>query len=378
MTLRTTDVVIVGGGIIGCSIAYELTRAGLAVAVVEKGQVAAEASSASAGLLVPTSDLARDTPQTLELYRASLRRFVQIVPELEHETGINTEYQRSGVLRVALSEDEAATMSAQYQRWQGDFDMELSWLDRAALHQLEPELSSAISGAIFTPEEGAINGGRLTLALARAAAGQKGQFLEGCLATGVRCAEKRFVALQTHDGEIAANHLVIAAGAWSRALCEQLGLAIPIAPARGQMVAIRTIRRLLQHPVLSGKGGISPKADGTIFVGATVDLAGFDKRLRPADSTHLLETAASILPELRQGHIDRSWAGLRPYCEDGLPVIGMLPNWENVAVAAGHFQLGITGSAITGQVIKDLIIQGRSEQAIEPFSPARFTNKEQR
>jgi glycine oxidase len=268
-------------------------------------------------------------------------------------------------------------MSAQCQRWQRDFDMKLNWLDRAGLHELEPELSPDICGAIFAPEEGAINGGRLTLALARAAANWKGQFLEGCLATGVRCSENRFVALQTHAGEIAANHLVIAAGAWSRTFCEELGLAIPIAPARGQMLAIRTIRRLLQHPAISSKGGISPKADGTVFVGATVELAGFDKRLRPADSAHLLEMAAIMLPELRQGHIDRSWAGLRPYCEDGLPVIGMLPNWGNIAVAAGHFQLGITGSAITGQVIKDLIVQGRSEQAIEPFSPARFVSKEQ-
>jgi glycine oxidase len=369
---QTTDVVVVGGGVIGCYIAYELARAGLEVIVVEKEQIGAEASSASAGLLVPMSAATRGYGRLFDLYLASLRCFPQVVPELEQETGIRVEYDRSGVLRVALDEAEEARLLAQYQGWQAELDMELVWLDKAEVHALEPELAPAVCGGILAPEEAAINSGRLTLALARAAANRQACFWQGCLTTGVQCSDGRFVALQTSAGEIAAGQLVIAAGAWSRTLCDQLGLAIPIAPARGQMLSIRAIRRRLQRPVMSSKGGMSPKADGAIYVGGTVDLLGFNKQIRPENTTALLATVSAMMPGLLEEQIDRMWTGLRPYCQDELPVIGLLPGWENIAIAAGHYQLGITGCAITARIIKDLLVSGQSEHMLDIVSPARF------
>jgi glycine oxidase len=138
------------------------------------------------------------------------------------------------------------------------------------------------------------------------------------------------------------------------------------------MISLKPLARLLRHPILANIGGVSAKADGTIHVGGTVDLAGFNKQIRPNDTAQLLESASILIPRLREGPIDRVWTGLRPYCADGLPVIGPVPGWDNVMVAAGHYKLGITGSAITGKIITDLIVAGHSDLPIEPLSPARF------
>ena len=369
---QTTDVVIVGGGVIGCFIAYELSKAGLEVTVVEKGEVGAEASSAAAGLLVPLHVADDERTPLFDLYLASTRLFPEIVPELESETGIRLEHAQEGVLRVSLDEAEAVANFSQFQTWQKSLGMEMMWLDKAETHQLEPELVPSICGSILSPEEGVINNSRLVLALARAAANRNAHFLEGHLATGICGSSERFSALKTTQGEITGDYLVIATGAWSHVFCKSLDVSIPVTPARGQMLAVKTIRHLVRHPVNSNRGAIVPRGDGSAYVGATVEHVGFDKRNTPKAIADLLERAITLLPSLTGGQIEKTWSGLRPYCTDGLPVIGVLPGWKNVAVATGHFTMGITGSPITAKVIKTLIVDGQWEPSMENFSPRRF------
>lgn len=371
---QTADVVVVGGGIIGCFIAYELSKAGLGIVVVEKDQVGAEASSAAAGLLVPLHVADKTRTPLFDLYLTAARMFPHFVPELQQETGINVEYVPSGLLRVSLSEAEEATLFDQFQTWQKELDMALTWLDKSEAHKLEPELAPTVCGSIFSHEEAAINSARLVLALARAASNRNAHFLQGYLATGIRRKGPRFLAVQTTEGEIAADHLVIATGAWSQAFCDKFGVSIPVIPARGQMLSVTVIPRLLRYPVNSKKGGVYPKADGSVYVGATVEMVGFDKRNSPANIATLLEIGSAFVPRLSEGRIDRMWAGLRPFCQDGLPVIGMLPGWENVAMATGHFKMGIVGSPITAKIIKELIVNRQWEPWLEIFSPARFAN----
>ena len=370
---QTADAVVVGGGVIGCFIAYELSKAGLEVVVVEKGQVGEEASSAAAGLLVPLH-MAEEERALFELHLASTKMFPAFVPKLEEETGISVEYIPSGILRVALDEDEETARLSQYQKLGEAFGMAITRLDAVELHSLEPELAPAVCGGIFSHDEAYINNGRLVLALARGASVRNARFLEGCLATGVRRTNGRFSALQTNEGEISAGHLVIATGAWSRIFCEALDMTIPVVPARGQMLAVTTIQRLLQRPINSSKGALVPRADGSVHVGATVEHVGFDKRNTPEAISDLLERGTAVVPALSEGRVDRMWSGLRPFCEDGLPAIGGVPGWENVSVAAGHFTMGITGSPITAKIIKELIVDGHWDQSMEIFSPARFAD----
>ena len=368
---QTADVVVVGGGVIGCFIAYELSKAGLEVVVVEKGQVGAEASSAAAGLLVPLH-MAEEERALFELHLASTKMFPTFVPELEEETGVSVEYIPSGILRVALNEEEETARLSQFQKLGETFGMAITRLDAAELHSLEPELAPAVCGGIFSHDEAYINNGRLVFALARGASVRNVRFLEGCLATGVKRTNGRFSALQTNEGEISAGHLVIATGAWSRVFCEALDMTIPVAPARGQMLAVTTIQRLLQRPINSSNGALVPRADGSVHVGATVEHVGFDKRNTPEAIADLLERGTAIVPALSDGRVERMWSGFRPFCEDGLPVIGGLPRWENVSVATGHFTMGITGSPITAKIIKELIVDGHWDQSMEIFSPTRF------
>ena len=370
---ETTDVVVVGGGVIGCFIAYELSKVGLEVVVVEKGQVGAEASSAAAGLLVPLH-MVEEERALFELHLASTKMFPAFVPELEEETGISVEYIPSGILRVALNEEEETARLSEFQKFGEAFGMAITRLDAAEIHSLEPELAPAVCGGIFSHDEAYINNGRLVFALARGASVRNARFLEGCLATGVRRTDGRFSALQTNEGEISAGHLVIATGAWSRVFCEALDMAIPITPARGQMLAIATIPRLLQRPINSSKGALVPRADGSVHVGATVEHVGFDKRNTPEAIADLLERGTAVVPALSEGRVERMWSGFRPFCEDGLPAIGGVPGWENVSVAAGHFTMGITGSPITAKIIKELIVDGHWDRSMEIFSPARFAD----
>lgn len=370
---QTADVVVVGGGVIGSFIAYELSKAGLEVVVVEKGQVGAEASSAAAGLLVPLH-MAEEERALFEFHLDSTQMFPVFVPELEAETGIGVEYIAAGILRVALNAEEETDRLSQFQKLGDAFGMAITRLDATEIHSLEPELAPLVCGGIFSRDEAYINNGRLVLALARGASLRDARFLEGCLATGVQRTDGRFSALQTNGGKISAGHLVIATGAWSRVFCEALNITIPVAPARGQMLAVTTIRRLLRRPINSSNGALVPRADGSVHIGATVEHVGFDKRNTPEAIADLLKRGAAVVPALSDGRVDRMWSGLRPFCEDGLPVIGGLPGWENVSVAAGHFTMGITGSPITAKIIKELIVDEHWDPSMEIFSPARFVD----
>lgn len=373
---RTADVVVIGGGVIGCFIADELAGAGIRVAVVEKGQVGAEASSASAGLLVPLHAADEEGARTplFDLYLASTRMFPEFIPELEEETGISTEYVPSGTFRLSGSEEEEELLKEQFERWKAHLGLEMEWIDRQQAHEMEPELGSEVCGGIFSTEEKCINSARLVRALARRASQRGVTFLEGCMATGIRSSGNHVEGVLTSEGEIAAGQVVVAAGAWSRFCCEWFGISLPIAPAKGQMIAVRPLDCLLRRPIFTAHGGLFPKVDGSIYVGATVELVGFDKRNTPEGIASLLEMITPLVPRLGEGIFERAWAGLRPFCEDGLPVIGRLPGWEGVVVASGHFKMGIVGSPITAKRVKEIIVNGKEDSGRTPFSPARFVD----
>ncbi|MBI4531576.1 MAG: glycine oxidase ThiO [Candidatus Latescibacteria bacterium] len=374
---QTADVVVIGGGVIGCFIADELAGSGVRVSVVERGRVGAEASSASAGLLVPLHAAEEEGTRTplFDLYLTSTRMFPKFIPELEQETGISTEYVPSGSLRLSMSEEEEDLLKEQFERWKANLGSEMEWIDRQQAHEMEPELGSEIRGGIFSKEEKYLNSARLVDALARRASLRGVKFLEGCMATGIQTSGNRVEAVLTSEGEVATRHVIVAAGAWSRFCCEWFGISIPIAPARGQMIAVKPLDRMLRRPIFTAHGAAFPRLDGSIYVGATVELVGFNKRNTPEGIASLLDQIPPILPRLSGEGFERAWAGLRPFCEDGVPVIGRLPGWEGVIVASGHFKMGIVGSPITARKVKEIIVDGREDPLIKPFSPARFADE---
>ncbi|MCS6862514.1 MAG: glycine oxidase ThiO [Abditibacteriales bacterium] len=373
--MKTADIVVVGGGVIGCFAAYELAKAGASVVVVERGRVGAEATGASAGMLTPLNAAEEGEPTPLfDFYWASLQMFPPIVAELEETTGIRLEFAVSGALRLSQSEEEEQLRREQFEAWRQNLPAKISWLDAQEAHALEPALGPAVRGGVLSHEEATINPTRLVHALARAATRWGAQVMEDCMVTGVRHIHQRLTAVTTTAGDIATPHVVIAAGAWSRFCGEWLGVSLPITPVRGQMFSVRHLACPLTRAVFSYNGGLFPKMDGTVQVGATVEMVGFDKSVTPEGIASLMGLIPALVPCLQQGHIEQMWAGLRPWCEDGAPIIGALPEWQGVTVAAGHFRQGLLASPATAKAVKSIIVDGRSDPMVETFSPARFAH----
>ena len=369
----TADVVIIGGGVIGCATAYELAKSGLEVVLLERGSVGAEASSASAGLLVPLHAAEEgDRTPLFDLYWASASLYPSLVAELEEATGIQVDHDPSGSLRIAVDEDEAELLRESFEGWDAIEELTVEWVGGETVHEVEPVLGPEVCCGVLSRDEQSLHPGRLVQAFARAASQKGVEIRTGCPAVGVRQKGGRFEAVQTPEGELAAGELVVAAGAWSPVPCSWFGAAIPISPARGQMVSLRCTSSAPKRPIFSFDGAILPKLDGSVQVGSTVELAGFDTRPTAEGIGSVLDVVSRLTPGLSVAPIERIWAGLRPWCEDGVPAIGRLPGCENVSLASGHFKLGILGSAITARTVADLVANGRVDPLVAPFSPVRF------
>jgi glycine oxidase len=362
-------VVIVGGGVIGCSIAYYLAQEGVKVTVLDRGEIGGEASRAAAGMLAP---LAEEDGPFQKLGLASLRMFPDLVAALKQECGVDIEYLRSGILRIALTEEEAEHLGG-FARRRPSPGLELHWLDPGELRAIEPGLSSAARGALYSPEEHQVNADRLVQALAKAATGHGADLRQNTRVTGLVRQGMRVTGVRTANGTLAAGHVVLAAGAWTARLVEGVdAVRLPVFPVRGQMMALPASRSTLRHIVWGEQGYLVPKANGLVFAGATVERVGFRKNVTVEGLDALKRMTMSLMPRLGSLNAVDAWAGFRPGSADGLPILGPLPGWQGLTVATGHFRNGILLAPITGRLIARSILDSSADEALAPFSPARF------
>ncbi len=366
--MATPDVIIVGGGVIGCSIAYYLAEAGVRVTILERGEVGGEASGASAGLLAPV-EVSLGSDALHELCLASLRLFPSLADRLSGETGIDIEYLRSGILRVAFSDADVDEMRPLAERQQA-VDL-TEWVDRDALRRLEPRLAST-RGGVYFPDLCQVNPHRLAQALAQAAVARGATLRQGVAVRGFVTGSSRVAGVRTSEGRLTAGQVVIAAGSWTAALGRGLGAALPVRPMRGQMLAFPNFSSPIRHIVFWHDAYLVPKANGFIFAGSTVEDVGFRRNTTAKGLAGLRRMAATLVPSLAHAEVSSDWAGLRPGSPDGLPMLGPVPGWEGLSVASGHFRKGILLSPITGRLMAQLLTEGRTETSLEPFSPARF------
>ena len=363
--------VIAGAGIIGCAIAYELSRSDVSCLLLDSRRLGMAATNAAAGILAPLAEFRR--PGALvNLGIASLRRYPQWVARLREETpGIDVEFRLNGVLRVALDDEEMAALR-EGRRYQGEQDLELVELDGALALEVEPRLSPKVVGGLLCPDEGQISNQLFTLALSRAARQRGARIVEQAPVVGFRKHAVRVRAVRTAQGEFACDHLVLAAGPWTRPLAAKLDVEVPTRPMRGQMMALGRMSTPLRHVVWGSRGYLVPRANGLVFAGSTLEDVGF--RLRPTKRglAQVRRAAYELAPQMRSLQEHFTWAGLRPSSPDGLPIMGLLSGWENVTVATGHFRNGILLAPITGELIAESIIEGQAGEALAPFSPERF------
>src|SRR5947209_3620920 len=369
----TTDVLIIGGGVIGCAIAYNLRKLGVVVTVVDTGEIGAEASSAAAGLLAPLGSLSGPGPLA-DLLLASWSMFPTLVPELEEASGIRLAYECSGSLRVVRNPKNVANLRKRMQAWQ-PLGLEMQWLTGDEARWREPQLATDITAAIFAPEESQVSAPRVVKAFAKAATNLGAELYPHHQVIGASSHVNNITTIRLSQGTaIDCKHVIVATGAWTGDMGSLLDIALPVMPQRGQMLTLKqpAAPRALQHIIFGEAIYLAPKNDGTILIGATKEDAGFEKHLTAGGVAWLLTTAIRLLPDLAGAVIDQMWAGLRPKTPDNLPILGKAPRWQNVTLAVGHGSIGVALSAITGKSIAELVVTGNVPALLVPFSAERF------
>jgi len=364
------DLAVVGGGVIGCAVAYYAARAGARVVVLERDAIGAEASSAAAGMLAPLAENAQPGP-ALDLALASLDRYAPLAEALRAESGIDVELQTAGLLRLALDDAEAEQFRAAVD-WQAARGLAVRWLDAAAARAREPLVTPDLRGAVYSEAEHQLNPARLVQALARAAAARGAVIRVGTPVVGLQRQGERVVGVRLADGDLPAGHVVLAIGAWAAVGGDWLGLPLPIVPVRGQMVAVRPLGPLPRYTLYGHRGYLVPKADGTVHVGATVEQAGFDRRVTAAGVSTLLALLPALAPALAEATFVRAWAGLRPGTPDHRPLLGPVPGLAGVSLAAGHYRNGILLAPITGELVAQAALGLPTSLPLGPFEVARF------
>ena len=304
-----------------------------------------------------------------ELCLASLRLFPSLADRLPEETGIDIEYLRSGVLRLALSDADVDELRALAEREPLGQGMER--VDRDALRRLEPRLAST-RGGVYFPDLCQVNPHRLAQALAQAAVTRGATLRQGVTVRKLVTSSARVTGVRTSEGRLTAGQVVIAAGSWTAALGRRLGANLPVRPMRGQMLAFPNFSSPIRHIVFWHDAYLVPKANGFLFAGSTVEDVGFRNNTTAKGLAGLRRMAATLVPSLAYSEVSSDWAGLRPGSPDGLPMLGPVPGWEGLSVASGHFRKGILLSPITGRLMAQLLTEGRTEVSLEPFSPSRF------
>jgi glycine oxidase len=358
--MSAPDVIVVGGGIVGASVAFHLAHEGMAVALLERRGLAAGASGAAAGMLAPIGEAAGAGP-LLHVGLAALRGFEALCTEVRERSGIDPHYTASGALRVALSDEEAQALRKHALALAADpaLGVELEWLEARTARILEPALSFATRGAVWSPREGHVHSPLLTRAYAQAAAALGARVETGLTVAGLLCEGDAVRGVTTSRGPRPAGAVVLCAGAWTPGCIGWLPHGrpdlLPVTPVRGQTVALETPRLRIGTIVSGSRAYLVPKRDGTVVVGATEEHVGFDCRVTAAGVRGLLEAAPSLVPELAGASFRGASAGLRPGTPDGLPALGAWPGAPGLFVAAGHHRNGVLLSGLTGRFVADLV-----------------------
>ena len=371
---RTPDVLIVGGGIIGASIALRLAQAGLGVTVLDRGAPGSGASSAAAGMLAPQGE--RVQPRSFaELCVASRRLYPDFAAEVQELSGQAVGYRSDGTLLVALNpeqENELSTVALE-QAAQG---FSLQPLDAAEIHARAGGLAPQIRSGLFFPDDHWVDNERLMRALLTACDRalvrvEAGRAVQKFRATGSRIegVEVTGAATGIIDTYTAGTY-VLAAGCWSGGLGATIGLNLPLLPCRGQMMEFEA-KSDLPWVVRAGIHYLVPRPDRHVVVGTTAEYVGFEAAVTAEGLQSILEGVTRLAPRFGQLHFRRAWAGLRPDTTDHLPIIGY-GEMKNLLLATGHFRHGILLAPITAEIVADLILKGSTPRPLEGYRPTRF------
>ena len=348
--MRSWDAIIVGGGIIGLSLAVELHKRNLRALVVDRGEPGHEASSAAAGMLAD-SDFPPSSPIAL-LASASARMYPEFVHELEDESKMDCDLRDQGTLLFHSHPPANGARS----------------LSAEELAQIEPALSGHLQ-SVFYIKERCVDPRKLTAAALQAVKHREIDISSGSEVIEIVLEGGRASGVRTKQTTYGAAIVINCAGAWAGQIGPQ---PFPIRPMKGQLVSVVGVK--LEHVIRTPEIYLVPRSNGSIVIGSTVEDVGFDKRTDPSTIQRLHAAAIDLVPALKQARIHEAWAGLRPGTPDGLPIMGgtEVPGYF---VASGHFRDGILLAPITARLMSQLITGEKPDQDLSPFSARRFAKK---
>ncbi len=364
------DVVVIGSGVIGCAVAFELARRGASVEVVDTRPAGMGATQASAGVLAPYLE-AREGTALFALGARSLELYDDFIAHASGASGVTIPYRRTGTLEVAASEDTMARLR-QTSESLARLGIAGEALSAAEARSEEPQLANDVAGGLFVPSHGYVAAGELTRALVTAARRHGAQIVEGGSVRRIS-RDGADLAVETDRGPLSGDAVVLAAGSWSGQI--EVGGAprrVPVRPVRGQLLHLAWSGPALRRVIWGEQCYLVPWGDGTLLVGATMEDAGFDERTTVAGVAGLLEAATGLVPHVEAAGFIGARAGLRPGTPDDLPVIGPSTMMPNLVYATGHFRNGVLLAPLTAQLVADALLAGRTDQAFEAVGPKRF------
>jgi glycine/D-amino acid oxidase-like deaminating enzyme len=382
---RQAEVIVIGGGVIGASVAYHLSIKNLDVLLLEKSDFASGTSSACDGMIFLQS---KKPGAHLALAVPSRKRFDSLPEELDFEIELRC---NGGIMTIGNQRELQAVEDVVKRQRQADLDVSI--LDAHQARDLEPCLSRKILGATFCPQDAQVNPIFLTLAFLRVAKRLGARLFPRTPVTSIRLKKNGILAVNTPHGVVESGTVVNAAGVFAPEIAKMAGLPVPITPRRGQILVTEAMPPILTRslisatyvaakydPSIAGAGhmgiSIEQTGNGNFLLGSTREFVGYDRRNTTEAVTRILAETATVIPRLKDAHLIRAFAGLRPYTPDGLPILGRASAVEGFIMAAGHEGDGIALSPVTGQLIAELIADGVPSIPLEPFALERFSSTE--
>lgn len=364
-------VVVVGGGIAGSAVAIELARRNARVTLVDKGQPGEGATGASAGMLAPQYE-AHGADHAFHFSVACREAYPAFLERLEKLSSWDMGFRTDGMLVANRTphEEEEARKDLDFQKALG---LEGKILSPVEARKIHGQVSEGVESWLWLPGESQVDAQRLAVALADAAQGAGVELVRGSEVTGLVVKQGRALGVALAGSrEIPGDAVVIAAGAWARQV-EGLPRDLPVWPVRGQMLRLLP-RRLIHWTLVCNHEGryLVPRSNNTILVGSTMEEVGFDDRVTEEGKETLAEAAAALIPDLAEASIVEAWAGFRPMSADGWPILGPDPELDGLFYAAGHGRNGVLYAPLVGRSLADMILDGQSEVAWEPFGIGRF------
>lgn len=365
----TPDVLVVGGGVIGAAVAFALAGRGARVTVLERGSAGHETSAVAAGMLSPQAEAEGPSP-FLAFGLACRARYGEWVREVSAAAAMPIEYRPTAVLNLALTAERVTDLQAR-RDWQRPLGLRAEWLAGDEARRLEPILAAGLPGALLLPEEAWVDAAALSAALVAAASRRGVRFAEPVAVTSLVMNEGRVTGVLAGDRRFDAGVVVIAAGAWSSRIA---GLPLPpdwIEPRRGQVLILHRPGPDLRHILYTHGAYVVPRAGGELIVGTTVEEAGYERVATAGGLRSIVTAVARYAPTIEEAAIVSVAAGLRPQSRDGMPLLGPYARRPGLVFATGHFRNGILLAPLSGELVAEAIVSGRTPDLLGPFLPDR-------